>query len=78
MSHRARWTVLWVRNAWFVRRGPNTVALWTKKADAVQQAARLAREHRTAGGLAQVVIRGKDGRIQTERTYGADPRRTKG
>ena len=31
-----------------------------------------------AGVLGQVVVHGKDGRIQTEYTYGADPRRSKG
>jgi hypothetical protein len=29
-------------------------------------------------GHAQLVIKGRNGRIQSERTYGADPRRTKG
>jgi hypothetical protein len=29
-------------------------------------------------GHAQLVIKGRNGRIQSERTYGADPRRRKG
>jgi uncharacterized protein DUF2188 len=29
-------------------------------------------------GHAQLVIKGRNGRIQSERTYGGDPRRTKG
>jgi Uncharacterized protein conserved in bacteria (DUF2188) len=29
-------------------------------------------------GHAQLIIKGRNGRIQSERTYGADPRRTKG
>jgi hypothetical protein len=29
-------------------------------------------------GHAQLVIKGRNGRIQSERTYGADPRPTKG
>ena len=31
-----------------------------------------------ANGHAQLIIKGRNGRIQSERTYGADPRRTKG
>lgn len=78
MTRRVRWTVLWVRTQWVVRRGQSAVASWSTKAAAVQHGCRLAREHYAAGGLAQVVVRGKDGRIQQERTYGADPRRSKG
>jgi hypothetical protein len=45
-----------------------------KKAEAVQAAAAAGRTL----GNAQVVIRKQDGTIQSERTYGDDPRRTKG
>ena len=29
-------------------------------------------------GQAQLIIKGRNGRVQSERTYGADPRKTKG
>ena len=45
-----------------------------RKADAVQSAAAAGRQL----GNAQVVIRATDGKIQSERTYGNDPRRSKG
>jgi hypothetical protein len=37
-----------------------------------------AKERAKAAPLGQVVIHGKDGKIEREYTYGADPRRTKG
>lgn len=39
------------------------------KADAIERAKELAK----AQSLGQVVIHGRDGRIQTEHTYGQDP-----
>jgi len=45
-----------------------------KKAGAVNAARGLAKSHKKS----QVVICGKNGRIQKEFTYGADPRRYKG
>jgi hypothetical protein len=33
---------------------------------------------KSQGYLSQLVVHGKNGKIQTEYTYGADPRRTKG
>jgi hypothetical protein len=45
-----------------------------RKADAVKAAADAGRML----GNAQVVIRKQDGKIQSERTYGDDPRRTTG
>ena len=44
------------------------------KAAAVQTAKGFAK----ATGLGQVKIHGTDGKIQTEYTYGKDPRKTKG
>ena len=46
----------------------------SKKADAVQSAKDFAKSQ----ALGQVVIHGKDGRIQTEHTYGKDPCPPKG
>lgn len=34
--------------------------------------------HRRGGGLGQLVLKGKNGRIRWERTYGRDPARTPG
>lgn len=48
------------------------------KTEALDFAVNEARAHRDAGGIAQVVIRSRLGRIQSERTYGSDPRRRRG
>jgi hypothetical protein len=45
-----------------------------KKADIVRIMRRICRENQPS----QLRIKGRDGRIQTEHTYGADPRRYKG
>ena len=58
---------------WAVRereRGP-AVASAMAKVKAVVEAKKLAKR----SGLGQVVIHGRDGRIQTEYTYGRDPKR---
>jgi hypothetical protein len=73
---RLKFTVLWLRDHWELRGIGFTV--YGFKADAVAEGVKLARAHLAAGGRAQLVIRGKDGRIQSERTYGADPRRSRG
>jgi len=44
------------------------------KTEAVREAARVGREN----GNAQVIIKKRDGKIESERTYGKDPRRSKG
>lgn len=72
------WRVLWDQGHWEVRRGKNWVCLASTKALALQLAREKARAHHGSGGLSQLVVHGKDGRIQTEHTYGADPRRSKG
>jgi hypothetical protein len=57
------------------RRGTDRAAAVTDgKAEAIAEARRLAQQH----PLSQVVIRGEDGQIQREYTYGADPERHKG
>lgn len=57
------------------RRGTTRAAAVTdSKAEAVLEAKRLAKQE----PLAQVVIRKGNGKIQTEHTYGSDPRRTPG
>jgi hypothetical protein len=58
---------------WVVKGGGEQHS-FERKADAVRSAADAGKML----GNAQVVIRTMDGRIQSERTYGSDPRRTKG
>ena len=48
------------------------------KVAALASARGLAKMIHRAGGLAQVVVHGRNGRIQIEWTYGADPVRSKG
>jgi len=48
--------------------------LYEDKAGAVRDAKELAQR----GNLGQVIIHGRDGRIQYENTYGNDPRNVKG
>jgi hypothetical protein len=43
-----------------------------------EQAVRVGRQRAKANELGQLVVHKADGTIQTEYTYGADPRRTKG
>lgn len=63
-------------SGWTVReRGAQrAVGDFAKKSEAVERASEIGRNQ----ALAQVVIRGSDGRIQSERTYGKDPYPPKG
>lgn len=54
--------------------GSRTSSTHDTKSEAVQSAKNLAKSQ----ALGQVVIHGKDGRIQTEHTYGKDPHPPKG
>jgi hypothetical protein len=56
------------------QRGGGQVSTHQKKETAIKKAKTLAK----AADLGQVVIKKQDGRIQTEHTYGKDPRRTTG
>jgi len=75
MARRTRVDVMFDKreSRWVVKGGGETHAFETKN-EAVMQAAAAGRMLDNA----QVVIRKKDGKIQSERTYGSDPRRTKG
>jgi hypothetical protein len=53
------------------------IGLFETKRDAFNEAVRRARQVERDGGLAQLRIKGEDGRIQEERTYGKDPRNTR-
>lgn len=56
------------------QRGGSQVPAAENKIDAIRQAKQLAK----ATPLGQVVIRKLDGKIETEHTYGVEPRRHKG
>lgn len=58
---------------WDVKRRGNDRATgnFENKSDAIDSA----RSHAKGGGEGQVVIRGRDGKIQREHTYGNDPER---
>jgi len=75
MAARARLTVAYDKRegGWSVKSSGGTTAHRTKTA-AVGEAARIGREN----GNAQVIIKKRDGKIESERTYGKDPRRSKG
>ena len=51
---------------------------WAAQGDAVAYYAARCRNLLDAGVLAQLVLHGRDGRIRWERTYGRDPRRSRG
>lgn len=52
--------------------------MWPTKAEALKKAKYYAKGHHDFGGLSQVVVHDQKGKIQTEYTYGKDPRKSKG
>jgi len=62
------------REGTWVVKGGGEQHTFDRKQDAVAAATAAGRQI----GNAQVVIRTMDGKIQSERTYGNDPRRSKG
>lgn len=48
------------------------------KKDCVDAAAACCRDRLATGKTSQLVVHNKDGRVAFERTYGKDPRRSKG
>jgi len=63
-------------DAWRVQRvgAKRAASIRERRADAIARAKELAMR----GALGQVRVHGSDGEIQTEWTYGNDPRRTRG
>jgi Uncharacterized protein conserved in bacteria (DUF2188) len=59
---------------WMLSMGGGNAKTFRTKEEAVRAGASQGRQN----GHAQLIIKGRNGRIQSERTYGADPRRTKG
>lgn len=64
----------WIRPDATLVRGIRRLAKQRRKAVLVE----IARWFCRARPPSQLRIKGRDGKIQTEHTYGADPRRTKG
>lgn len=66
------------KDGWSVKSGRESLATFAVKTSAVADARRRARTVLRGGGLAQIRVRGRDGRLQCEWTFGKDPRRTPG
>jgi hypothetical protein len=64
--------------AWLVVRPGGRATRHRTKAEALEAGRRACRRIAAAGGLAQLVVRTRDGRIAFECTYGADPARHPG
>lgn len=64
-------------DGWWTSHGAMLVRRPTQES-ALTFARWVAKSQEGSGGTAQIVVHGADGRIRFERTYGNDPRRTKG
>lgn len=75
-SVRQVYHVVPAQGGWEVKKQGNKrpSAKAARKVDAVQKGKELAKK----AALGQIIIHKKDGTIQTEHTYGADPRRSRG
>ena len=72
---RSRWTVSPAgADGWKVSGPGGSSSSYVTK----QEAVRAGRQGARAQPPSQLVIKGRNGRIQEERTYGDDPRRSKG
>lgn len=65
-------------DAWAVVQSGKTVSNHNTQKAAEAAAIRAGHKAENAGGLGQAVLHKSDGTIREERTYGADPRNTKG
>ncbi len=65
-------------NSWKVERGGKTVSSHRTQKASEKAAIKAGRQALNKGGLGQAVLHRSDGTIREERTYGSDPRRTKG
>ena len=61
-------------STWKVKHGGQIVHTGSKKADVLNEAKTLAKQHEKS----QVIVHGKDGVIQNEYTDGDDPKKSKG
>lgn len=84
MGERAKrivFRVRWIKSpkSWEVHRDGEMVKTLQRKSSAVHDGARLARDtYESEGTPTQLVVHNKKGRICFERSYGNDPRRSKG
>ena len=76
MAKRQRLTVAPAKgkDGWVLNIADGGESSYRTKDQAVKAGASKGRQN----GHAQLMIKGRDGRVQSERTYGADPRRSKG
>ncbi|WP_029582927.1 DUF2188 domain-containing protein [Bradyrhizobium sp. URHD0069] len=65
-------------DAWAVVHNGTTVSNHNTQKAAEAAAIKAGHKAENAGGLGQAVLHKSDGKIREERTYGADPRNTKG
>ena len=64
---------------WMLLRGKEIVQESKTKVEALKAGVAMARDLRYSEGTpSQLVVHGKDGKIQFERTYGKDPEKHKG
>jgi hypothetical protein len=77
---RIRYTVKYRKATkdWALMSGVCLITASRTKASAIDLGRHYARSRWRRGQPSQLVIRTKDGRIQTEHTYGRDPKRHKG
>ena len=76
MSDRITYHVVPTEKGWSVQREGDTAdwRFFATKEEAVQDGTKLA----SSNELGQLIIHNADGKIEEERTYGDDPRRTPG
>jgi len=76
MSERAKYHVSPHENGWQVKKekASRPARVCGTKEEAIEEAKRIAKNN----PLGQVIIHKKDGTIQTEYTYGKDPRKSPG
>lgn len=67
-----------IEGGWSVTCSGMVIGTCDRRADAVAMAADTGRKLWSEGTRAQLFIKGRDGKIQDERTYGEDPRATPG
>jgi len=65
-------------HSWKVEHGGKTVSTHRTQKASERAAIRAGRNAENKGGLGQAVLHKSNGTIREERTYGNDPRRTKG
>lgn len=66
------------RGQWQLKEGARVISGFASKRKAIDEGRLAGRSYWDAGRLAQLVVKGKNGRIMFENTYGKDPRRHKG